>query len=138
MEMRQINNIVVHTTATPQTATVQSIQNHWRNVLKWRNPGYHLIVLPNGNLVRLAEDTATTNGVGGHNANSLHVSYIGGIDAQGKPIDNRTPQQRATLLAVVTYWKRLHPNARVLGHRDFPNVAKACPCFNAIQEYKNV
>lgn len=136
--MRRIDNIVVHCTATPQSTTVESIQRHWRNVLHWRNPGYHLIVHPDGRLTRLAPDDAVTNGVGGHNAHSLHVSYIGGIDAQGRPTDNRTLNQRQTLLAVVTYWKALHPQARILGHSDFPRVNKACPSFNALQEYRHI
>jgi len=136
--MRLIENIVVHCTATPQTTTIQSIQRHWRSTLGWRNPGYHLVVHPDGSLTRLAPDEAVTNGVAGQNANSLHVSYIGGVDAQNRPTDNRTLQQRQTLLAVVTYWKRLHPNARILGHRNFPGVAKACPSFDALTEYRNV
>jgi N-acetylmuramoyl-L-alanine amidase len=136
--MRTINNIVVHCTATPQTTTVASIQNHWRNVLRWRNPGYHIIVLPNGHLVRLAEDSAVTNGVANHNANSLHVSYIGGVDANNRATDNRTAQQRESLLAVITYWKRLYPSARILGHRDFSGVRKDCPSFDAITEYRHL
>ena len=34
--------------------------------------------------------------------------------------------------------KRLYPNAKIVGHRDMPNVHKACPCFNAKEEYKNI
>jgi len=28
--------------------------------------------------------------------------------------------------------------AIIQGHKDFPNVAKACPCFDAKSEYKNI
>ena len=31
-----------------------------------------------------------------------------------------------------------YPEAEILGHRDFPGVAKACPCFDAKKEYKNI
>jgi N-acetylmuramoyl-L-alanine amidase len=136
--MREIKFIVVHCTATPQTATVASIQRYWRNVLKWKSPGYHIIVHPDGRLTRLQSDDKPTNGVGGHNANALHVSYIGGVDAANKPLDNRTMNQKQSLLAVITYWKRLFPNANIQGHKDFPGVTKACPSFDAKHEYRHL
>lgn len=128
--MRTIRHIVIHCTATPQTTTVESIQRHWRDVLKWKSPGYHLIILPDGSFQRLAPDEATTNGVAGHNANSIHISYIGGVDAHNRPIDNRTPQQRNTMLTLVRTLRSRYPHAEVLGHRDFPGVSKACPSFD--------
>lgn len=135
--MRQIDNIVVHCTATSQQATVPAIQAHWRR-LGWKSPGYHLIVHPNGHVTRLANDDQVTNGVRGHNANSLHISYIGGVDAAGKPVDNRTPQQKAGLLDCLRKWRRMYPRAEIKGHRDFPGVAKACPSFDARAEYKDI
>jgi N-acetylmuramoyl-L-alanine amidase len=126
--VRNILNIIIHCTATPQTAKVESIKRYWKEKLKWRSPGYHIIIEPNGNAVRLAPDTAVCNGVAGHNATSLHVSYIGGVDASGKPADNRTQAQKATLKRVLQEWKKLYPGAKVKGHNDFTN-AKACPSF---------
>jgi N-acetylmuramoyl-L-alanine amidase len=136
--MRSIKYICVHCTATPQTTTIASIQNYWRNNLKWKSSGYHQVIEANGKINRLAPDEAVCNGVAGYNSVSLHVSYVGGVDAKGKAIDNRTPQQKAALLQVVTEWKRLYPEAIIQGHRDFPNVAKSCPCFNAKTEYKDI
>jgi len=133
--MRNITHLVVHCTATPQSATVASIQRYWRQVMRWRSPGYHILVLPNGTAVRLAPDEVTTNGVRGHNATSLHVSYIGGVDANGRPLDNRTAEQKVALLRVITEWRALYPHATVQGHRDFPGVSKACPSFDARTEY---
>jgi N-acetylmuramoyl-L-alanine amidase len=133
--MRNITHLVVHCTATPQSATVASIQRYWRQVMGWRSPGYHILVLPNGTAMRLAPDEATTNGVRGHNATSLHVSYIGGVGTNGRSLDNRTPEQKATLLRVINEWRALYPNATVQGHRDFPGVTKACPSFDARTEY---
>ena len=136
--MRTIRHIVIHCTATPQTATVQSIQNHWRNVLKWRNPGYHVLIEANGTVHRLAPDSAICNGVAGHNQTSLHVSYIGGVDKSGKPVDNRTPQQTHSMIQVISQWLLLYPSAIVQGHRDFPKVRKACPSFDARAWWRTV
>jgi N-acetylmuramoyl-L-alanine amidase len=134
--MRQIRTIVVHCTATSQSARIDSIQRYWREQMKWRSPGYHLIIEGNGSVTRLAPDSAVTNGVAGHNANSLHVAYIGGIDSLGRPFDNRTQAQKEALLRVIKEWKRLYPAAVIRGHRDFAN--KACPSFDARSEYASI
>lgn len=136
--MREIKNIVVHCTATRQETTVKSILNFWKTGLGWKNPGYHLIVLPNGDFERLAPDETVCNGVKGHNYNSVHISYIGGIDKNNKAIDNRTESQKKTLLELICELKTKYPEARILGHRDFEGVAKDCPSFDAIQEYKHL
>jgi len=136
--MRAIKYIVVHCTATPQTASVAGIKSYWRDRLKWKSPGYHKIVIPNGEVVTLQNDDLPTNGVAGYNANSLHVSYIGGIDSRLNPVDNRTGGQKEALLQILHEWRRKYPSAKIQGHRDFPGVAKACPSFDAKKEYAGI
>ena len=98
--------------------------------MKWKVPGYHRIIQANGSVVSLMDFSRPTNGVSGQNANSIHISYFGGVDISGKPVDNRTPAQRASMLALVKELRVMFPDARILGHRDFPNVKKACPSFD--------
>ena len=136
--MREIKFLAVHCTATPQTATVSSIQNYWKNVLKWKMPGYHFIIKPDGEVVQLLEIEKVSNGVKGFNSGSINISYIGGVDAQNKPIDNRTEAQKKALLDLLKKLKKQFPKAVIQGHRDFPEVKKACPSFNAKEEYKNL
>ena len=136
--MREIKYIAVHCTATPQTATVSSIQSYWRNVLKWKMPGYHFIIKPNGEVVQLLDIEKVSNGVKGFNSVSINISYIGGVDAQNKPIDNRTEAQKKALLDLLKKLKKQFPKAIIQGHRDFPEVKKACPSFDAKEEYKNL
>lgn len=136
--MRNITHIIVHCTATAQTATVAAIQNYWRNTLGWVNPGYHVLIEANGNTRQLHDYSLTANGAAGHNANSIHIAYIGGVNQQGQPADNRTPQQKAALLRVITELKNRFPNAIICGHRDLPGVTKACPAFDAKTEYQSV
>jgi N-acetylmuramoyl-L-alanine amidase len=140
--MREIKHIVIHCTATPQSATVASIQRYWREVLKWKAPGYHKIIDIYGGITILAPDAVICNGVAGFNRNSLHVSYIGGVDSKAKPIDNRTNAQRIALLNVLKEWQYEYPTAKIMGHRDFSRDlngdgilqpsewAKACPSFD--------
>lgn len=136
--MRIIKFIAVHCTATSQTTTISSIQNYWRNNLGWKMPGYHFIILPNGDIVQLLPIEQVSNGVKDYNSGAINVAYLGGIDAKGAPMDNRTPKQKESLLKLLKELKKKFPIAVIQGHRDFPNVAKACPSFNAKNEYKDV
>jgi N-acetylmuramoyl-L-alanine amidase len=133
--MRPIQWLVVHCTATPQNTTVASILNYWRTQLGWQNPGYHIVIEADGTCHRLLPDETPSNGVKNYNAHALHVSYVGGVDAHGRGLDTRTPQQKAELRRILQRWKQQYPNARIQGHRDFPNVHKECPSFNAKTEY---
>ena len=136
--MREIKYIAVHCTATPQTATVSSIQNYWKNVLKWKMPGYHFIIKSDGEVVQLLEIEKVSNGVKGFNSVSINISYIGGVDSQNKPIDNRTEAQKKALLDLLKKLKKQFPKAVIQGHRDFPGVKKACPSFDAKKEYEHL
>jgi N-acetylmuramoyl-L-alanine amidase len=128
--MRRITHIVLHCTATPQSARVESIQRYWRERLGWRNPGYHWIIDHVGAITQLATDDVVANGVRGHNARSIHISYIGGVDVNGNAIDNRTPAQRSAMCQLVLLYRLKYPESQVLGHRDFPGVQKDCPSFD--------
>ena len=136
--MRAIKHIVLHCTATDQDATVEGIQNYWKNTLGWRNPGYHYLIERNGNVNSLHPIEKPSNGVKGYNAESIHVSYIGGIDENGKAKDNRTPQQVLSTLALLIQLQSMFPTAQISGHRDFPGVTKACPSFDVAEWLKHV
>lgn len=134
--MRNIKFIAVHCTATAQTATVENIQKYWREHLGWQMPGYHFIIKPNGEAVQLLDIEKISNGVAGFNHETINISYIGGVDSKNNPKDTRTDAQKATLLKLLKELKIKYPNAVIQGHRDFPNVKKACPSFDAKNEYK--
>ncbi len=129
---------MVHCTATPQSTTVQSICNFWKNNLGWKSPGYHYIIDADGKIHQLHPISRASNGVKGHNAHSIHISYIGGVDHLQRPLDNRTPKQKAALCFKLEQLKCRFPEAIIQGHRDFAGVTKACPSFNAKSEYQNL
>jgi N-acetylmuramoyl-L-alanine amidase len=129
--MRKINNIVLHCTAGPQTQTVEVIQAYWRSI-GWKTDGYHHIIKPDGTIVDLVPIEKPSNGVAGHNADSIHICYIGGVEVKkgvndkgkpinviGKALDNRTPEQIISQIQLIVKYKEMFPNAKVLGHRDF-------------------
>lgn len=136
--MRKIEFIVLHCTATDQNFPLQSIQYYWKEVLKWEDPGYHFLIKKNGTIHYLQNIDRPANGVMGYNRNSIHISYLGGIDNIGNSIDNRTVEQKKAQLELLNILQDKFPLARILGHNDFPNVDKDCPCFNVDQWLKKI
>lgn len=80
----------------------------------------------------------------GNNKSSIGVVYVGGVSSSnpseggGKPKDTRTQRQKQSMLYLLKELKKLYPNAQILGHRDFKGVNKACPSFDAKEEYKDI
>lgn len=127
---------MIHCTGTQPSATVEAIKRYWKDYLKWKSPGYHILIDQNGIPYYLSDFNSITNGVKGYNHESIHISYIGGIDENGKAKDTRTMQQKATILDCIREaleW--VGEKVIIQGHRDFPNVAKECPCFDSRKEY---
>lgn len=128
---RIIKYIVVHCTATPPNITVESIKRYWKEVRKWGDtPGYHYIILRDGTIVQLLDENKNSYGVYAHNSVCISISYIGGIDKNGKPIDNRTAAQKHSMFNKIVELTEKYKGAEVKGHRDFEGVNKACPSFD--------
>ncbi|WP_443730696.1 N-acetylmuramoyl-L-alanine amidase [Segatella buccae] len=147
--MRRIKYIAVHCTASHQSQTIESLKQEFRHK-GWVNPGYHYVVSPDGKITQLLDENKVSNGVKGFNTVSINVAYIGGIDINGKPIDNRTEEQKQSLRSLLKLLHNKFPTAVIQGHRDFsPDLnrdgritsneyIKACPCFDAKAEYANI
>ena len=137
--MRQINYIIIHCSATKagQDFRAKDI-DRWHRERGWDGIGYHKVIDLNGTIEPGRSEAKPGAHCKGHNSDSIGICYIGGLDKNGKPADTRTELQKAALAGLVADYKRRFPNAKVVGHRDMPNVHKACPCFNAKEEYKNI
>ncbi len=136
--MRNIKYIAVHCTAGPATQTTKAIKDYWKNNLGWKSVGYHYLINADGTIEQLADENEITNGVAGFNSITVNISYKGGVDASNKPKDTRTPQQKESILKLLKELRKRYPSAMIQGHKDFPNVKKACPSFEAKKEYSNI
>lgn len=146
---RNIKYIFVHCTAGPQTQTLAALLAEFRRK-GWKNPGYHYVIFPDGRVVQLLDESKVANGVRGYNSVAVHVAYVGGIDTEGKAVDNRTAAQKKNLRIMLKVLRRRYPEARILGHRDISpdrngngrvdswERIKECPCFDAIEEYRDI
>ena len=135
---RKIKYIVVHCTATPPTTTIEAIKRYWKEQRGWGDtPGYHYIIERDGTIVQLLDESKNSNGVYQHNSACINISYIGGIDKDNKPIDNRTDAQKHSMFDKIVELTEKYEGSEVLGHRDFPDVHKACPSFDVREWLKN-
>lgn len=134
--MRKIDYIVIHCTATIAGRDFDSraIANWWSS-RGWNNPGYHYIIHLDGFIRPLLSHEGIANGIKGYNKQSIHISYIGGLDENCHPTDTRTPQQKESIHHLVNVLKRIYPSAEIIGHNDLAN--KFCPCFDAKKEYSH-
>ena len=135
---RTIKEIIVHCSATPEgkNFTVDDIRR-WHLQQGWNDIGYHYVIGLHGELWDGRDVNKNGAHCVNHNRNSIGVCYIGGVAKDGKTAkDTRTLQQKARLLLLLEELKKLYPNAKIYGHRDFAK--KACPSFDARSEYSHL
>ena len=147
--MRQIKYIAVHCTAGSQKQSIDDLRAEFRRK-GWKKPGYHFVVKPDGGIVQMLDEEEVSNGVKGYNSVIINVAYIGGIDAQGKATDNRTDAQKQSLenlprilrgkytKAVIQGQRGVSPDLNGNGKIEKCEWIKACPCFDAKEEYAHI
>lgn len=131
--------IVIHAAATKPSMDIGAADiDKWHRQLGWSRIGYAFVIRRNGKVEEGRGEDEIGAHVKGYNDRSVGICMAGGIDKEGNPEDNFTDEQWAALEKLV---KRLHakyPRAEVVGHRDFPDVKKACPCFDVRTWWKKV
>ncbi|MBO5625975.1 MAG: N-acetylmuramoyl-L-alanine amidase [Prevotella sp.] len=135
--MRTITEIIVHCTATiaGKDWHVADISK-WHKAKGWNAIGYHYVITLDGSVERGRPVESIGAHCLYHNQNSIGVVYVGGLDSQGNACDTRTDAQRKSLRNLLVALRHIYPKAKIYGHRDFAN--KACPCFDATKEYKDI
>ena len=137
--MRTINKIIVHCSATRegQEIKTETIRGWHVDGNGWSDIGYHFCILLDGTIdIGRPIERSGAHTIG-ENKNSIGICYIGGVELDGKtPKDTRTHNQKLSLLNLIKVLKEIYPKVVVHGHRDFSN--KACPSFDATNEYKDI
>ena len=132
--MRTINKIIIHCTATKDGRPVSVAEvTAWHRERGFVTIGYHYLIGLDGEIMRGRPIEQVGAHCTGQNANSIGISYVGGLDADGNPKDTRTQAQKESLYRLVKELKETYPAATIHGHREFAN--KACPCFDVSKEF---
>jgi N-acetylmuramoyl-L-alanine amidase len=150
--MRPIHTLVWHCTATPEGREFTRAEiDAMHRARGFAKIGYHRLVHLDGSVSIGRLDSDVGAHVAGHNTGTLGFSYVGGLNAAGKPADTRTPAQKATMERLTRETLAAYPAIKaVVGHRDLSpdsdgdgqvephEWVKICPCFDAIPEYRHL
>lgn len=136
--MRKIKYIAIHCSAG--FSLIPAIENFWYKTLKWKSPGYHIIVYEDGTRWYVTKDGSyscdvkyldlnkITNGIAGFNSETIHISYIGGVlkTNTSKAADTRTEAQKQSIIEAIRLVQELLKKdgqdiskVKIQGHRDF-------------------
>lgn len=145
---RIIHTLVWHCTATPEGREQTRAQIEAGHRKRGFDAiGYHKLVHLDGSVSEGRPEAQAGQHVAGHNTGTLGYSYVGGVDAKGKPKDTRTPEQMQTMIRMTREAAAKYGLRAVVGHRDLsPDLdgdgvvephewVKQCPCFDVIPEY---
>jgi len=141
--MRELNRIILHCSATKEGReySVETIRK-WHTDPKpkgrgWSDIGYHYVIHLDGSVSQgrpLDRSGAHTKG---HNADTVGICYIGGIDKEGKPNDTMTPEQnKAFRMLVLSLRTLFDADMTIHGHNEFS--AKACPSFIVKEKFADM
>lgn len=135
--MRAIKEIIVHCTATQPNIDVgvrEITQWHVKDH-GWSGCGYHYVIRKNGFIEKGREVWRQGAHCVGHNRHSIGVCYVGGLDGFMRPCDTRTDAQKRALRKLLSELVEKY-HCEIHGHREYSS--KACPCFDAYSEYKDL
>ena len=140
--MRLINKIIIHC-----SATIEGINYYAQDIAAWHlekgmsKIGYHFVINLDGKIEKGRPIEEMGAHCLGQNKNSIGICYIGGLDKNRRPKDTRTAAQVRSMdnliKELLEELRFIQPSLTITvhGHREFAN--KACPCFDARQEYIN-
>jgi N-acetylmuramoyl-L-alanine amidase CwlA len=131
---RNINKIIIHHSASPQSTTVEQIRDWHVNGRGWSDIGYHFIVLGDGTVANGRHINRKGAHCYNHNGASIGICVTG-----------NTSQEPPTQLQLESLWGKVKllmeeynlDRQNVYGHRDFG--ATECPgniLYALIQQWK--
>lgn len=127
--MRELKEIILHCTATKEghDYSVEQVRK-WHLDRGFNDIGYHFIIRLDGT-VEAGRPLETVGAhCKGHNANSIGIAYVGGLDKNGRPKDTRTLPQKEAMRRLVHDLKQCFPRLEVHCHNEYST--KSCPCFS--------
>lgn len=130
---RNIDLLIIHCSATPRAMNIGAAEiRQWHLAKGWKDIGYHYVIRRNGEIETGRPEIQVGAHVEGHNANSIGVCMVGGINKTGAAEANFTAAQWVSLERLIRILKAKYPQATVHGHREYAK--KDCPSFS-VQEW---
>ena len=131
LENKNISLLIVHCSDTANNENLNAADIHNMHLgFGWDGIGYHKIIKRSGKVENGRPEYWIGAHVKGKNNISLGVCLIGR--------DNFTKNQFKSLERVLKQWKKLYPNAKIVGHRDTGKTKKTCPNFDVLSWSKKI
>lgn len=129
---RRITTIVIHCAATRPSQDIGAAEIRRWHVEQngWNDIGYHWVIRRDGKIEAGRAEGRAGAHAAGHNHDSIGICLVGGLNPAGKPAPSFEPAQLSALQTLLERMRVRYPQAEVLGHRDLPQVRKACPSFD--------
>jgi len=127
------NYIAVHCSATgPHMDIGKAEIDRWHRAKNWLAIGYHYVIKRDGTVEEGRPDDVVGAHVADFNSVSVGICMVGGVskDDPNVPENNFTDEQFSSLQGLLVKLEEKYPDAIIQGHRDFPDVKKACPSFD--------
>lgn len=100
----------------------------------WEDIGYHYCIHADGNIEKGRDIDKTGSHTYRHNANSIGICYIGGLDKEMKAKDTMTAQQEVAFIQLVWSLRMVFGELSVHGHNEYSK--KSCPSFKVNEKFK--
>jgi len=124
---RSINCVILHCSATGPSTTLAAIRKYHKQVNKWSDIGYHIVIENDGRIGWGRDVNKAGAHCKGHNASSIGICMVGGTDGSGKRHPFSKEQFKALKIVLeglfLTYGKM-----PIVGHNLYSS--KSCPCFD--------
>lgn len=137
--MRDLNKIIIHCTATPEGRwhDVEDIRDWHVNGRGWSDVGYHFLVLLDGTVEEGRPVHRQGAHTRGHNANSIGICYVGGVDQDMNAKDTLNEDQEVALETLICDLRDEYgDDLTIHGHNEF--ASKACPSFDVQEKFSHL
>ena len=137
--MRKLNKIIIHCSATPENREHNAKDmDRWHKKRGFREIGYHYFIKLDGTIEEGRALSKQGAHCSGQNRGSIGIAYCGGMSEDMKKAkDTRTPAQKESLINLMrSLIYKYNKDMTIHSHRDYAN--KACPSFDATNEYKHL
>ena len=135
MNRQDVKLIIVHCSATRCDRPFSAESLIATGNARFGQPSYHYYIRMDGDVIPTLPENIRGAHARHYNRCSIGVCYEGGINAKGKADDTRTEAQKKAMYELLKDLRAEYPEARIIGHRELPHVAKDCPGFDASVYY---
>ena len=134
-DVNKISKLIIHCSANGPNSKIGAYEIRKYHTLPeaqggrgFEDIGYHFVIKRDGTVEQGRKLEYQGAHCTGHNANSIGICLVGGVDVSGRPDDNFTLLQREALAMMLRAMRQRWPNATIHGHCEFAN--KACPVMD--------